>query len=157
MCDAPTRCCVPVSPVCERGAVPLSLEGAQIRAQGLETVLYLLRVKVPATSHCGILQLSEESRTGPCCYCSCEGRCTPRVLYPCGLEGSAVPPSKGPRPEGSTIPPQESKHWQCPSVGPSRTNPLLEVHCVLSRCLEVRCVPPRRTPEGVCQGTVGWL
>ena len=40
--------CVTVSPGCERGAVTLRLEGTQIRAQGLEEVLYLFGVKVPA-------------------------------------------------------------------------------------------------------------
>ena len=46
---APTVLYVHVmKPGCERGAVHLSLERTQIRAQGLEDLLYLLGVKAPA-------------------------------------------------------------------------------------------------------------
>ena len=50
---------------------------------------------------------------------------------------------------GGTVPPQGSEHWQYLSVGPSSVNPLLEVHCVLSRSLEV---PLRWTLRGSAEG-----
>ena len=97
--DAPLGRCVPISPGCQTGAVLLSLEGAQIRAQALEEVFYLLSDQI--TGNVSLWDnAGEECRTGHYCHWSSVpvrgvvplGCCTPVAL-----EGSAVPPSKGPK------------------------------------------------------------